>query len=364
MKSILFVLEASEFGGVEKSLIDLISILKNKETKITVLSIYQCNKLEQMLSKGIEYKHIFSRRNIQINRAFKILPPKVLSNVFIRGKYDFIVAYQEGMPTKLVSGIKGRNTKRYCWQHNDPLYNDNNLYYFLTKDKLLRCLMKFDQCISVSNYIKNHYKIYLAEKLDISVIYNLIDDVNVRRLSKAVSTNNYPFEKGVKFCCIGRLSEEKNFISVISTIKKIKDKNFDVNLTIIGSGPEKSNLLKAIKTNNLEDRVKILDFVDNPYMYMDKCDVVVCSSKVESFGLVVAEAMILNKCIISTKCGGPEELLQGYTNGLLVNSVEDIDGGFYKMQSIKNTDKNNKHESITFPFSKANVSQNIVELFS
>jgi glycosyltransferase involved in cell wall biosynthesis len=364
MKKVLFVLDASEFGGVEKSLIDLINILKNKVTKITVLSIYKCKKLEQMLPEGTNYMFIFDRQNIYINRLFKLVPSRVLSHFFIKKKYDYIVSYQEGMPTKLVSGVKGRNIIRYCWQHNDPFYNDNNLYYFLTKDKLLKCLMEFDQCISVSKYIKKQYKNYLSEKLDSLVIYNLIDDEKIRKLSKDESANIYPFEQGVKICCIGRLSEEKNFISAISAIKKIRDENYNVNLTIIGSGPEKSNLLNAIKTNNLEDSVKILGFVDNPYRYIEKCDLVICSSKVESFSLVVAEAMILNKYIISTKCGGPEELLKDYPNGVIINSAEDIYGGFQKIISQKNTNKNAVEELNTYPFSKKNVSQNIVKLFS
>ncbi|MEH7014765.1 glycosyltransferase, partial [Neobacillus niacini] len=299
MKSILFILEASEFGGVEKSLLDLIRVFKNGGKKITVLSIYKCEKLEQLLPKGINYKYIFNRQSIQVNRFFKLMSPKLLSSMFIKKKYDYIVAYQEGMPTKLVSGVRKRNTRIYCWHHNDPSYNDNNMYYFLTKDKLIRHLMKFDHCISVSQYIKNQYKNYLAEKVNSIVIYNLVDDTNVRKLSSSVSTNVYPFQTGLKFCCIGRLSVEKNFISVISVIKKIRDENYDVNLTIIGSGPEKSNLLKAIKSNNLEDSVKLIDFVHNQYIYMKECDVIVCGSKVESFGLVVAEAMILNKYIIS-----------------------------------------------------------------
>ncbi|OLS38439.1 glycosyltransferase [Bacillus sp. MRMR6] len=362
MKSLLFILEASEFGGVEKSLIDLIEIIKDKENKITVLSIYKCLKLGQLLPKEINYQYIFEKQNILINRFFKVMSPKLLPYIFIKNNYDYVVAYQEGIPTKIVSGINTTKTKKYNWMHNDPTYNDNNIYYFFTKDRLLTHLLKFNKRISVSHYIQNQYNDYLSKNVDSIVIYNAIDEVNVRRLAE--SDNHYPFDNGLKICCIGRLSEEKNFIAVISTIKKIRDENYDVNLTIIGSGPEKSNLLKAIKTYNLEQSVKILNFVDNPYVYMKKCDVIVCSSKVESFGLVVAEAMVLNKFILSTKCGGPEELLKEYRKGILLESDFYLYDGIHQILLLKNMENNISEDIPRYPFSKAVVLKNCRNLFS
>ncbi|RHW42798.1 glycosyltransferase [Neobacillus notoginsengisoli] len=362
MKRILFVLEAVEFGGVEKSLIDIIKVLINKDTDITVMSIYKCEKLKKQLPEGTKYQYLFDKGHIFINRFFKIFSSEILSFFFIRKKYDYIVSYQEGIPTKLVSGIRNMKIKKYCWQHNDPLYNDNNLYYFINKKKLIRYLMNFDKCISVSNYIKNQYRSYLYEKINSKVTYNLIDDKNVISLSKKGSPNTIPFKDGFKFCCIGRLSEEKMFFSVVSAVKKIRDENYDVNLTIIGSGPEKSKLVEEIRTNNLEKHVKILDFVENPYIYMKDSDAIVCSSKVESFGLVVAEAMVLNKRILSTRCGGPEELMKDYPYGVLVHSAEEIYSGFHKIMNIEMNE--NGKDFGNYPFFKTNVKQDIIELFS
>ena len=51
---------------------------------------------------------------------------------------------------------------------------------------------------------------------------------------------------------------------------------------------------------------------------MAASDVLVVSSEKESFGLTVIEALAVETPVVSTRCGGPEEILEDGVTGLLV----------------------------------------------
>ena len=51
---------------------------------------------------------------------------------------------------------------------------------------------------------------------------------------------------------------------------------------------------------------------------MAASDVLVVSSEKESFGLTAIEALAVETPVVSTRCGGPEEILEDGVTGLLV----------------------------------------------
>jgi glycosyltransferase involved in cell wall biosynthesis len=69
----------------------------------------------------------------------------------------------------------------------------------------------------------------------------------------------------------------------------------------------------------IADRVYFAGHRDDALAMMYGCDVVVHSSRRgEPFGLVVVEAMALGRAVIASRSGGPEEILDDGTTGLLV----------------------------------------------
>ena len=106
---------------------------------------------------------------------------------------------------------------------------------------------------------------------------------------------------------------------------------------ILGVGEDKDKIEKYIKENNLTDTFHLLGYKDNPYKYVAKCDLYVCSSHREGFSTAVTESLIVGTPVISTLCSGAQELL-GYNNeyGLVVeNSEEGIYKGLKKLLSHK-----------------------------
>ena len=99
-------------------------------------------------------------------------------------------------------------------------------------------------------------------------------------------------------------------------------------------------MVKFIKDNNLKKVVKIINFQNNPYPYINKSDLFILTSKYEGLPNVLLEAAVLKKFIISSDCPtGPKEILLNGKGGFLFKE------GNYKDLSNKilNFAKNKKN---------------------
>ena len=107
-------------------------------------------------------------------------------------------------------------------------------------------------------------------------------------------------------------------------------------LTIVGGGSLKEELQAYINDNELREYATLIGFDVNPYKYVAKSDLFVCSSYSEGFSSVVAESLFLGVPVVTTDCAGMRELL-GSNNefGVIVSNDEE---GLYK--GISNMVKN------------------------
>lgn len=77
----------------------------------------------------------------------------------------------------------------------------------------------------------------------------------------------------------------------------------------MGEGTDREKLEQYIKQHHLETCVRLSGFHTNPYPYLAKADLFVCSSRAEGYSTVITEALILGLPIITTRCAGMQELL-------------------------------------------------------
>lgn len=122
-------------------------------------------------------------------------------------------------------------------------------------------------------------------------------------------------------CAAGRLIPEKGFSVLINAFNCIKLQYPDLNLLLFGDGPEKKKLTELIKTHNLQGRVLLKGWTDNPLPYFKKARVCVVSSIKEGFPNVLLEMMALNPIVVSTLCAGGIEAIP-YIEKIGVNDVD------------------------------------------
>lgn len=189
---------------------------------------------------------------------------------------------------------------------------------------------RFDTIICQSKYMKkdliNNYNI---DEKQLKVINNPLDFLNIE---KKLSSSSNPFNPNIKnLISVGSLEEVKGYDLLINAISKIKRNDFK--LYIIGKGSKEKEINTLTKKLNLENKVELLGFKDNPYIYMKYADIGILSSRFEGFPNTVLETLSCKTPVIAFKCpGGVEEIIVEDTNGWFVNT-EDINDLAKKINS-------------------------------
>lgn len=134
--------------------------------------------------------------------------------------------------------------------------------------------------------------------------------------------------EGINIITIGILCGRKNQMEIIRFILKCRMHKKKVRLTLLG---EDNTLYgerckKFVLENGLQDVVVFAGFVLNIEDYLEKADLFILASKVESYPGVLVESMANRVPIISTPVAGVPELLKDKENSFLTGgfSAEDI----------------------------------------
>lgn len=149
--------------------------------------------------------------------------------------------------------------------------------------------------------LQQHYRVPSDR---IAVIYNPYD---LERIAKLASQPPELRVDGRYIVSVGRLVPNKNFALLIRAYHLA---NPAEKLVILGEGPERENLQQLIDELQLQDRVILAGFSQNPFAIMKHAECAVFSSLAEGFPNALAEAMALSLPVIATDCdSGPAEIL-------------------------------------------------------
>lgn len=326
-KRVLYLIYQLVGGGAEKVLVDIVNNMDEFLYDITVMTIVDCSKDAHVLNSNIKYKYIFKGKYKEDRLFFKFFnkaQPHFLHEKFVTEKYDIEIAALEGIPAKIISGCKSSSTKKIAIIHADASNIAWPTKRYKSFNQEYESYKSFDKLIFVSNSTLNRF----IEKFEIDtnktiVIYNPLDIKNIKMQSKE-SFNDFYRRQDILFCAIGRLEKVKGFDRLIEAFNIIQKKYKNIELLIIGEGEERNNLVKMIANYELNNKITLLGYRSNPYKYLKDSDCYICSSRSEGLSTTVIESMILGVPIITTDCGGMDELLYDYSNSIICNN--DING--------------------------------------
>lgn len=131
-----------------------------------------------------------------------------------------------------------------------------------------------------------------------------------------------------KFITIGRFSEEKGHARLMDAFANVLKDYPDTYLFIVGGyGTLFGKMKKKALEMGLSDNIIVIRYLSNPYPLVKLCDYFALPSFYEGFGLVLAEADILDVPCFSTRITGPTQFMEQYGGLLVDNSNEGIEEG-------------------------------------
>lgn len=330
MKKLLFLIHTLGGGGAEKALINLVNHLDSTKYDITVETMFDDGINAKELKPHIHYisKHAPCPKGI--SKILRFFPSSLLYRYFIgKAQYGILIAYMHGVPVKVISGNK--KCKKIAWLHNGNPETSTMFSCWFSKRNAFRAYQSCDAVVGVCNSVAETFSEYTGISKNVKVVYNTLDVDHIISLAKAQSEivfdNDY-----VNIVSTGRLVKEKGYTRLINIISRLKSERYPIRLYLIGSGSEEGNLKNQVSSSALDNDVFFLGFQDNPYKYVSKCDVFICSSFTEGLSTATIEALILGKAIVSTKVSGADEILGDNEYGIIVdNSDEGIYQGIKKL---------------------------------
>ena len=141
---------------------------------------------------------------------------------------------------------------------------------------------------------------------EIKVVHNPVD-LNFFKPPKEKRPNAQ-----VKLLAVGRLEAQKGFDTLIEAMSHVSEK---IKLEIVGEGSQRKLLQRRIEDRSLNHRVRLVGQYSRLEIAnsMQQADGYVLSSRHETFGNVLLEAMASGIPSVATRCGGPEDIISGRT---------------------------------------------------
>lgn len=262
---------------------------------------------------------------------------KEMVRIFGDGRADELIHFN-GYEREITAQFSRFKGKKVIFVHND-MCEEIKTKKAVSADVLKYAYTNYDKVAVVTDDLMESTRSLADQKSDIVVSNNIIDYRTVFEKSAAElcfdeSTEVYPSENSLKkllasdkkkFVTIGRYSPEKGHLRLLEAYKKFSETHPDTELVIIGgvSNFDYYERTQAkISELKLEGKVVLVKNIANPFPIVKACDYFILSSFYEGFGLVLAEADILNKPVVSTDITGPRGFFKKHS-GCLVESSEE-----------------------------------------
>jgi len=212
--------------------------------------------------------------------------------------------------------------------------HESGLFDYVSLNGYKGILESVDALIPVSYYQKEEIKKINSElSSKCSVVYN---GVKFGRRSNAPHKLDESKTK-IKIIFIGHLIYRKGLDILLKAMKSIKD--IEIRLDVVGSGEKQGEYIAMCREYKILDRVVFLGEKDNDILLdtLGEYDFLVLSTRDESFGVVLIEALSCGVPVVSTKVGPIPEIITSEDVGVLVepDNPQDLARGIKKAVNKK-----------------------------
>lgn len=295
-KNIMVLVTKLANGGAEKSAMILAENLSKKyNVYLTVFdNSFQDYKTDV---KIIDLKTNITNNPLKktINFFKRICRVKKIKKQY---KIDCAISFLTG--PNFVNILSKKNNKAIISIRNN-IKEKNYLVNIINKF----IIKKADKIVVVSEDMRKYY--IQHDKVKPNRITTIYNTCNLKRVNEALKSKEIVqykeiFSNGKLIISLGRYIKQKGQWHLIRAFSEIAKKYNNYKLVIFGRGDKKIYLQKLINELHLQNKVYLLDFVDNPYYYLKQSHIFVLPSLFEGCSNAILEAMACGLPVIATDC--------------------------------------------------------------
>lgn len=294
--------------------------------------VIRCRVQKRRMKNGMVYPRFFSP---EIEEAFRtrlfdcihVHQPVYMGNAALRlrRKYHIPVVYTY-------------HTRYEDYLHYLPLFQEEGkagmIRRFLirtVREQVIPRYMRWftNQCDMVIAPTKGMKRNILLNGTSamVEVLPTGLEDKFFQDMKEKAETVRKQYGKGKQylFSTVSRLEEEKNLYFLLKGIRRLKEEGLEpFRLLVVGEGSQKEKLKQTVTDWKLEDSVTFTGNIPNQDIaaYLQASDLFLFSSKSETQGIVIQEAMASGCPVVAVQASGVEDAVEDGINGYL--SKEDV----------------------------------------
>ena len=385
-------------GGSEKYYFDLAKLLKEHGHEVAFFSMKDEKNIKTdckeyfVENSDMNSKNVFKALDVIYSKKNK----KAMEEALDDFKPDIVHLnnFQRQLSASIIKPIKKRNIPIVFTAHDLQaicpaivmLDSEKNICDKCINGKYFNCIKK--KCVKNSSLksllgaiegkyyrYKNIYSKQINKIITPSEFYKtkLVEDgispEKIEALHNFIDIDDYnvKIEDEGYALYYGRIIKEKGVLNLIKAFKNIENHK----LYIAGDGPDIENVKKYIKNNELDEKIKLLGFLNSDQVkdYVRKARfIVVPSVWYENCPYSVLETLAMGKPIIGSNLGGIPELVKNNETGLiykydnineLTDKMKELLENKSKAEELGNTAKKTAKEN----FSKEAYYNKIIKIY-
>ncbi len=338
--NIFFFISRFTFGGAGNAIFTFLNNLDHKKFNIHILFLGN-SEYEKILPNHIKsYKLKINSKFFKTFFSFfeirKILLDKSKNckkNIFISN-----IHYSNVLSVLFLRRLK--NLKIILFERTSIKELDiyENIFSYM-KNKIIKSLIRITY--SRADSVLTNSKTLSIELTEFNVNSKVIYSGSIKKLKKLKKLKSNKKRINFNFIAVGRLTAQKDYITLLKAISLLKHKNY--RLSIFGSGELKNEILKFINENKLNKYVKLKGHEKDKNKIYKKANLLIHTAIFEGLPNVIVEAMNYGVPVIAANShGGTKEILGSGKYGQLFDPYKHIELAKKIEEFILNPEKLNK----------------------
>lgn len=299
MKKIAIFVDNLNVGGIQKSIVNLVSNIDKNKYQIDLFTY--SDKVFFDMDNDIHVtklkKSPYILKFLPFKIAYRLYKPLISDK-----EYDFAIDFDSYQFYTAVAALKVKSKRKAIWIHNNIKIKlreelKYRILYFFFKKKY----DYFDAYCAVSpGALKSFKELKERKNKKFYVIPNYINTTEIK--NKMNEACELKINKNIiNIVTVAGLFYQKGIDIMLKEMKELTKFRNDFHLYIIGDGTEKETLIKLTKKLNLTDKVTFIGAVKNPFKYMRIMDLFYLSSRYEGQGMVLLEALSVGLDVLMPK---------------------------------------------------------------